>query len=626
MPKRHLPRRRTLLQATVLAGSAVLLVACASAPPPLRPAMTASDAADDTSVYGLYLAGEAALDRGESGEAAFYLGRASARSPQVGFIRERAFAAALEAGEIDRAAALAPSAPPPAASGLLAADAVTQQGRPGQEAEETPGQAAFALGVLARATVELADDHGKAADALLSSAPQGEHASAIVLLRPWAAAAAGDWKRATAPVPAVSDRAVASFAELGRARLLEHAGRMAEAEGAFKDQTARGGIFALAYGEFLERRGRRADAVAIYGAALAKEPTDPVFLAAKARASSRAAPPPLPTVKEGAAQAMIGPAALLLAVKQSDAGMAYLRLALKLDPRLDEGWVLLGDALDADGDDTAARDAYGHVRPDSPEYSTAEGRLALNLQTAGDKAAALKLAQATAAANPHDAQALLVLADVLRDDDRYDEAVAVLDRLIAETGGDSAANWRLYFLRGASLERAGRWDRAQGDLEQALKLRPDDPEVLNYLGFAWADRGEHLDRALALLQKATILDPKDGAIVDSLGWVHYRLGDYPQAVRELELAVSLDPADPEVNNHLGDAYWRAGRRLEAAYQWSRVLTLDPDTAMKADAEGKLAGGLKLDRPPGALPSGPAPSAKPGPGAAAGSSAQAPRTD
>ena len=94
------------------------------------------------------------------------------------------------------------------------------------------------------------------------------------------------------------------------------------------------------------------------------------------------------------------------------------------------------------------------------------------------------------------------------------------------------------------------------------------------------------------MQKATGLQPQDGAIIDSLGWVHYKLGDYPKAVQELELAVSLDAADPEVNDHLGDAYWRTGRRLEAGYQWRRVLTLSPDASMRAAAETKLSGGLQ----------------------------------
>jgi Flp pilus assembly protein TadD len=220
----------------------------------------------------------------------------------------------------------------------------------------------------------------------------------------------------------------------------------------------------------------------------------------------------------------------------------------------------------------------------------ARGRLALSLAQAGDKAGALALARETAKAAPGDPQALTVLADLLSEGGQYDEAVAVLDRLVAGAGQGPTA-WRYLFLRGASLERAGRWPAAQADLQRALKLKPDEPEVLNYLGFAWVDRGEHLKEGLQLLEKAVALKPESGAIIDSLGWAHYRLGDYDKAVREVEKAAGLDPADPEINDHLGDIYWRLGRKLEAEYQWRRVLTLEPDAKIRARAETKLASGL-----------------------------------
>jgi Flp pilus assembly protein TadD len=262
---------------------------------------------------------------------------------------------------------------------------------------------------------------------------------------------------------------------------------------------------------------------------------------------------------------------------------------------MDEAWVLVGETMDGAGDPRSAREAYEQVQPGSPEYATAQDRLAISLQNSGDKARALDIARAAAAHAPDDPQTLVVLSDLLRDDDRYGEAVEVLDKLIAKVGGDAASSWRLYYLRGAALEQAGRWPQAQGDLQTALKLRPDDPEILNYLGFAWADRGENLKQALTLLQKATLLDPQNGAVIDSLGWVHYRLGDYYQAVHELELAAALDAADPEVNDHLGDAYWRVGRRLEARYQWRRVLSLSPDAAQRASVETKLVDGLKASQ-------------------------------
>ena len=145
-------------------------------------------------------------------------------------------------------------------------------------------------------------------------------------------------------------------------------------------------------------------------------------------------------------------------------------------------------------------------------------------------------------------------------------------------------------MRGVAYERAGHWPQGERDLKAALELRPDEPELLNYLGYTWIDRGERLAEALGMVERAVAANPQSGAMVDSLGWAHYRLGDYKKAVDLLEQAVELEAGDPEINNHLGDAYWRVGRRIEAEYQWRRVLTLDPDAKIKADVESKLASG------------------------------------
>src|SRR5262249_38416067 len=135
------------------------------------------------------------------------------------------------------------------------------------------------------------------------------------------------------------------------------------------------------------------------------------------------------------------------------------------------------------------------------------------------------------------------------------------------------------------------WAHAEGDLQQALKLKPDEAELLNYLGYAWIDRGQHLNEALGMVQKAVAVAPRSGAIVDSLGWAYYRLGDYKKAVDKLEQAVELEAGDPEINGHLGDAYWMVGRKDEANFQWKRVLTLKPDDKVKADTERKIASGV-----------------------------------
>ena len=118
--------------------------------------------------------------------------------------------------------------------------------------------------------------------------------------------------------------------------------------------------------------------------------------------------------------------------------------------------------------------------------------------------------------------------------------------------------------------------RAENDLKKALELNPDQPLVLNYLGYSWVDKGVNLDEAFRMLRRAVDLKGRDGYIVDSLGWAYYRLGRYDEAVNELEKAIDLKPSDPVINDHLGDAYWHIGRKLEAQFQWNHARDLSPE--------------------------------------------------
>jgi len=523
------------------------------------------------SPYGLFLAGEAAMNAGRSSEAAQFFDLARLGSDDNATVEERAFTAAILAGDIDKAAALAPA---------------------GDDASE----AAKRLGKLVLAVKAIADDKGKEAEAQLAGdAIQFPHRAVAALLAPWAAAEAGDQEGSLVRPQVRGDRVVDYFGQLGQALLYERARRYDEAETDFKALTegpVRTTLASLTYGGFLERRGRRADAVHVYDEALERTPGETSLIAARARAQARRGAPPAPAIKVGAAQAILGPASEMVAAKQNQFALAYLRLALRLDPKRDEAWVMVGDVLAGAGDDAAARDAYAKIKPDSEEYGAAQAKLAWTYQNAGDKETALKLARAGAATGADEAK--MTLADLLRADERYAEAAQVLSGLI---GDDKSPDWRLLYARGVSYERLGRWPEAEADLKAALKLAPDEPELLNYLGYSWIDRGEHLKDAMAMVEKAVAADPRSGAMVDSLGWAYYRLGDYKQAVEKLEQAVELEAGDPEINNHLGDAYWKVGRKDEALFQWRRVLTLQPDAKIKADAETKIASGAGPDGPP-----------------------------
>jgi tetratricopeptide (TPR) repeat protein len=589
------------LRPIVAACAAAALAACATASPAekagLRPKQAAASGtfpaeiakadAAPTSLYGLFLAGEAALDRGSSGDAAFFLGRASEVDPDP-YLKERAFTAAVIAGEITKAATV----PLEPGKGSLAAERLAR---------------------LVRAVEFLASNKGEEALATLKSeSPQGQTAQAVILLTPWAAAAAGDWATATAaPTPApqqVTPQLTNLFSRFGRARLMERSGRNDEAEVLLRGLTTASGdnaVFILGYGAFLERRGRRADAVALYEKAMVRS-RDVEIALARDRAKAGRPAPSQPSLQEGAGEALLAPAATLVARRQPELGLALMRLALRLDPKLDDAWMLVGDAMAAAGDAEVAREAYAHIRPASSKYAAAQSRLAWSLQRAGQTDAALKLARDGLDRSKDNPQTLSLYADLLRENGRFGESIEVMDRLISR-GPAAIESWRLYYLRGVALERSGRWDRAEPDLQQALKLNPNDPDVMNYLGFGWANRYQNLDMALELLQKAASLRPRSGEIRDSLGWARYRLGKYPDAVRDLERAVGLSPAEPDINDHLGDAYWQVGRKLEAEFQWRRVLTLKPDEKLRAEATTKIEQGLQTPAPidlPAELPPGP----------------------
>ncbi|HEV2366050.1 MAG TPA: tetratricopeptide repeat protein [Caulobacteraceae bacterium] len=546
----------------------LLLCACASgvgtsATAPAQGAATADEA--HASSYGLFLAGQAAINRGHGAQAAHFFDEAASADRKSSLLRAEAFTAALLAGQVRQAAEMAPVSGPDAEGVRPLAD-------------------------LTRGVEAMAEGRARAAEKILA-VPQGgtDGEPAAALLAPFAAAQAGDKVGAVTRPQFTADPIDQFQADIDQGVLFEETGRYPEAETAFRALIARGdpgGEASLELGALLERRGRQAEAIAIYDEALRRSPNS-LVQTARARAAGRGAPPPMPTIRQASAKAMLAPAAALLVHRQQEAALACLRLSLRLDPGLDDAWIMVGDILNTAGDTDAARVAYGQPKPSSTEYATARAKLAWSYQNAGDKAQALKIAQqAAAATNAEDAQ--LTLADLERVDGDNANSIAILDKLIAQKAGQ--AEWRLLYMRAAAYQAADRWPEAEQDLQAALKLSPDEPELLNFLGYSWIDRGEKLKEGLAMVQRAVDQDPQSGAMMDSLGWAYYHLGNYPAAVEKLEMAAALDAADPEVNDHLGDAYWKVGRKTEAIYQWRQVLTLSPNPKLKAEVEAKLKSG------------------------------------
>lgn len=540
---------RAVGQVAVLA-----LSACATAqvaPPPPHLAQTYAD----------YLIGRTADLRDDHAAAADRYFAALARAPRDEALVEGALSASLALGDLARArraAAMALADDAPATARLVRAADALREGhwrRANQELDRAEGAAAEEL--LARTM------------RLWTSVGQNDLDAELLHLEPLAAV-----------------RPYGGLFAYQQAMALDLTGRAQEALSAY-EVGARSGLL-LPYGsvrhaQLLLRLGRRDDALTLLRAARVTS-VDPALAAAHARveAGGAAAPEAL-TPAQGAAMGVYGLGAIFVQERDTSSALIALALAQMLDPDFDLARLLSAETQAELGRPEAAHEALATIASTSPYYSNARVTDAWLMLDEGDEQGALSAVQTVAATG--DRRARRALADMYTRLDRFAEAEPLYTELIAA----DPDNWRLYFARGSARERTGRWPEAQADLHRALELSPDQPDVLNYLGYSWIDRGEHVQEGMALIERAVALRPESGAILDSLAWGYYRQRRYDEAVQHLERAVELDPSDPTLNDHLGDVYWRLGRRIEARFQWRRALTFSPQDP--AAIEAKLADGL-----------------------------------
>lgn len=272
---------------------------------------------------------------------------------------------------------------------------------------------------------------------------------------------------------------------------------------------------------------------------------------------------------------------------------SLLQLSLFLTPNADFPAMALGSVLETMNQHQAAIDVYRMIPAEASLHREASMQEALNLNVLKRHEEAIALLADLLKDDPEDVAAAVALGNVHRSLEQFDKAADVYTTAIDAFEEVPAQLWTLYYYRGISLERTGRWKEAEADFRKALELSPDHPLVLNYLGYSYIDRGENLDEAVGMVRSAVAQRPDDGYIVDSLGWAFYRLGRYEDAVEQLERAVALRPGDPVINDHLGDAYWKVGRKLEATFQWAHARDSDPDPKELPKILRKLAVGLDV---------------------------------
>jgi tetratricopeptide (TPR) repeat protein len=553
------------MRARIATPAAALTVAAALA------AGAAAASQPRGSLAGAYLAGRHADASNDVGAAAAYYGAALAADPANGALMERALLSELAAGRIEDAAK--------SAQALAARDP------------------AHRLANLALAVEDFAAGRHDAVRARVAERGDAFHPVLGALLDAWAAFAQGDRAAAEAALAKLDERPVFKVfgrfhAGLVRAAAGDHAGAATALGEAAAELSAPNSRIVLARGAALQAAGDAEAARRVYDQAAAAAFGDPNVTAARARLEAGEPPRPLvATPAEGAAEALFGLAGVLSNESGRRYALGYAQLALRLRPDLDSAAMLVAELFETDQRNDLALAAYDRVdaaRPLGVRAAIGRAGALEGLDRRDEAIAALREAVAGA---PSDPAAAMALADALRRAERWDECDgaygAAIDLLAA--GGRDA--WTLYYQRGICRERAGRWDGAEADFLRALELEPEQPLVLNYLGYSWVEQRRELDRARKMIERAVELRPEDGYITDSLGWVLYRLGDYPGAVEWLERAVALVPDDPVINDHLGDALWMVGRRLEAEFQWRRARSFDPEPADLARIKRKLSVGL-----------------------------------
>src|SRR6201747_1788299 len=524
---------------------------------------------------GSYLAARhASVERDANSAATFY--RSALRSdPKNNELLDRAFISSLADGDIDEAVKLADR--------LLTIDKANR---------------------VARLVVGVRDLKAKkyaTAQLNINQSIRGPITDLVAaLLSGWAAYGAGDAKAAVANIDKLTGPEwYPLFKDLHTGMILELAGKDKDAgvrlERAYKldDSMLR---VADDYARWMTRNKDDAASMAIYQAFDKKLPRHPLVLEGlRETKAGKKLPPLVDSPQTGAAEALYGIGAQLTRRGGEDLALVYLQLSLYLAPNHPLALLSLADLYESVKKPAMAIKVYERMPATSSLKRNAQIQLATNLDAADRSEEAIKILKGVTAEDPKDIEAIMALGNIERGRKKFADCGQTYSQGIgAMPQASEKSSWVYYYYRGICEERSKQWSKAETDMRKALELQPEQPHVLNYLGYSWIDQGINLDEGMKMIKRAVDQRPDDGYIVDSLGWAYYRIGNYEDAVKNLERAIDLKPEDPTINDHLGDAYWRIGRTLEAKFQWAHARDLKPEAEELPKIEAKIENGLPED--------------------------------
>jgi tetratricopeptide (TPR) repeat protein len=532
-----------------------LLSACAAADP------TASvDRPSTVSSAGNYLAGRFELSHGDFDQAAGDLLRALAANPTDQDLLLQAFIACVNANRPE-ALTLARQLPASQVAQMLLANAAAKSG-----------------------------DWTQAANVFRAVPRDGVMQLLQPLLFAWASQGGGNTDQALATLrPYLDNPRYRAIVALHAGMIADLAGRRTDAASYYQQAETGAGDesprTALILASWHARSGELAAAEGILTRMAANVPEAAIALPGLIASVNKR---PVARALYGMAEAYATFAAALRAQETGDFAMVMSRLALDVKPDSATALLMAADIqTNAKHLDTGLALLDQAVQTNDPIAPVIRLRRAAVLERMDRNDEAIHEVERIGRDYPDSSLPDIELGDLLRLKHRYTEAIAAYDRVNARIRHPTQTDWIVFYSRGIAYERTGQWIRAEADFNRALELSPEQPSVLNYLGYAWADMGRNLDRARDMIQRAAARRPNDGAITDSLGWVMFRQGNVAEATKLLERAVGLEPQDPTITEHLGDAYWATGRKIEAQYQWRRALTLNPTAEDAAKLEAKI---------------------------------------
>lgn len=409
---------------------------------------------------------------------------------------------------------------------------------------------------------------------------------------------------ASTPKGSIDDEALLSTSPLHAYHALliaDYQGKVQDAERYFVNILASGGVDGHTLemvGDVFARQGEKVYAEKIYDSLIKQSQDSNVIstqisdLQAKRSNPELAKKTRIANPAQGSAEAFYNMARVLYQDKSDESALVFARIGQHLNPAAEDIKLLLARIMMRNDHVDEAIEVYTSIQSESPAFLESQRSAAELMEEEGRLDESIAYLEKLYA-DHKDINALIQIGDAYRRAEKHELAIKAYDRAVDSLKSEITADyWHLLYARGMSYERVGNFKKSEEDLEKAMAFKPDHPYLLNYLGYSWADQGKNLDEALALVTRAVNLRPDDGYITDSLGWIYYMMGQYPDAVVELEKAIEMVPYDPTINDHLGDAYWQVGRKHEARFQWQRALNhAEDDAELKTKIEAKVENGL-----------------------------------